>query len=146
VTLDLIRRAEAAGYSALAITVDTPVLGRREADVKNQFALPPHLSMANFLQLGGSHAAGAQTAGATGSGLASYVAKLIDQTLSWEDINWVRSVSKLKIVVKGIMTPEDALIAVEHGVDGIWVSIEACLLYSGISLSLSVLLKSIFLT
>ena len=121
VTLDLIRRAEKAGYTALAITVDTPVLGRREADVKNKFSLPPHLTMANFSHLGGSHAAGVQSSGATGSGLASYVAKLIDQTLSWEDIKWVRSVSKLKIVVKGVMTPEDALVAVKHGVDGIWV-------------------------
>ncbi len=121
VALDLIKRAEASGYTALAITVDTPVLGRREADVKNKFSLPNHLTMGNFAHLGGFDAAGAQSSGATGSGLASYVAKLIDQTLSWDDIKWVKSVSKLKIVVKGIMTAEDAKIAVKHGVDGIWV-------------------------
>merc|ERR1712146_624354 len=46
VTLDLIRRAERAGYKALAVTVDTPILGRREADIKNQFALPSHLTWA----------------------------------------------------------------------------------------------------
>jgi len=123
VTLGLIRRAEAAGYSALAITVDTPVLGRREADVKNQFALPSHLKYGNFEALGDDHVNVAKSAGAQGSGLATYFAGLLDQTLNWEDIKWVRSVSKLKIVVKGIMTPEDALIAVEHGVDGIWVSV-----------------------
>ena len=127
VALDLIKRAEASGYTALAITVDTPVLGRREADVKNKFSLPNHLTMGNFAHLGGFDAAGAQSSGATGSGLASYVAKLIDQTLSWDDIKWVKSVSKLKIVVKGIMTPEDAKIAVKHGVDGIWVSMFASL-------------------
>lgn len=132
VALDLIKRAEASGYTALAITVDTPVLGRREADVKNKFSLPNHLTMGNFAHLGGFDAAGAQSSGATGSGLASYVAKLIDQTLSWDDIKWVKSVSKLKIVVKGIMTPEDAKIAVKHGVDGIWVSISALLFFLSI--------------
>ena len=48
VVLDLIRRAEKAGYKALAVTVDTPVLGRRESDLRNGFALPPHLTMGNF--------------------------------------------------------------------------------------------------
>ena len=48
VTLDLIKRAERAGYTALAVTVDTPVLGRREADLRNQFKLPSHLTMGNF--------------------------------------------------------------------------------------------------
>jgi (S)-2-hydroxy-acid oxidase len=48
VTLDLIKRAEKAGYKALAITVDTPVLGRREQDLRNQFKLPDHLTMGNF--------------------------------------------------------------------------------------------------
>jgi (S)-2-hydroxy-acid oxidase len=122
ITLSLIRRAEKAGYKALAITVDTPVLGRREADVKNKFSLPEHLTMANFTQIGGSHAAGAKSAGTTGSGLASYVAALVDQTLSWDDIAWVRRHTKMKIVVKGVMTAEDALASVRFGVDGIWVS------------------------
>lgn len=44
-TLDLVRRAEKAGYKALAVTVDTPVLGRREADIRNKFSLPSHLTM-----------------------------------------------------------------------------------------------------
>jgi (S)-2-hydroxy-acid oxidase len=122
VTLDLIRRAEKAGYAALAITVDTPILGRREADVKNKFALPPHLTMANFASIGGSHSSGPQTSGASGSGLASYVAALIDQTLSWQDIAWVRRHTTMKIVVKGVLTPEDAVAAVQNGVDAVWVS------------------------
>lgn len=48
ITLDLIQRAERAGYTTLAVTVDTPVLGRREADLRNQFKLPSHLTMGNF--------------------------------------------------------------------------------------------------
>ena len=50
VTLDLVRRAEKAGYKALAVTVDTPVLGRREADIRNKFSLPAHLTMGKFFQ------------------------------------------------------------------------------------------------
>ena len=50
-----VRRAEAAGYKALAVTVDTPVLGRREADVRNRFKLPVHLTMGNFTEVGGAH-------------------------------------------------------------------------------------------
>jgi (S)-2-hydroxy-acid oxidase len=122
VTLELIKRAEKAGYKALAITVDTPILGRREADIKNRFALPPHLTMANFAAKGAAHSSGPQSAGKEGSGLATYVASLIDKRLSWKDIEWVRKQTTMKIVVKGVMTADDALAAVRHGVDAIWVS------------------------
>ncbi len=120
-TADLAKRAERAGYKALAITVDTPVLGRREADVRNRFKLPNHLTMANFVGAGGSHAEGTKDGGKD-SGLAAYVASLIDRTLQWKDIQWLRTVCNLPIVVKGVMTPEDALMAVQCGVDAIWVS------------------------
>lgn len=119
ITAELVKRAEAAGYTALAVTVDTPVLGKREADVRNRFKLPPHLTMGNFA--GGDHAEGTKDGGKD-SGLAAYVSSLIDRTLSWEDIKWLRSITKMGIVVKGIMTAEDARDALEHGVDAIWVS------------------------
>lgn len=122
VTLDLIKRAERAGYKALAITVDTPILGRREADLKNRFALPVHLTMGNFAKKGAAHAQGTKSSGKEGSGLASYVASLIDKKLTWQDIAWVRKQTTMKIVVKGVLTADDALAAVRNGVDGIWVS------------------------
>jgi (S)-2-hydroxy-acid oxidase len=122
VTRNLIKRAEKAGFKALAVTVDTPILGRREADLRNRFSLPNHLTMGNFKHLGGKHASGTKNAAGTGSGLANYVSQLIDQTLSWDDIVWLRKQTTLKIVVKGIISVEDALIAVRHGVDGIWIS------------------------
>lgn len=121
VTMDLIKRAEKAGYKALAVTVDTPILGRRESDIRNRFALPSHLTMGNFAKQGGSHADGVGKK-SSGSGLASYVASLIDQTLTWEDIAWLRKNTKLKIVLKGVMTVEDAVLCVKNGVDAIWVS------------------------
>ncbi len=122
VTLDLVRRAEAAGYRALAVTVDTPILGRREADIRNGFALPSHLTMGNFKEVGGEYKSGTKTVGAKGSGLGTYFADLIDQSLNWKDVMWLREVTDLKIVVKGIITAEDARDALAHGVDAIWVS------------------------
>lgn len=121
VTAQLVRRAEAAGYKALAVTVDTPVLGRREADVRNRFKLPEHLTMGNFVGQGGAHKDGTKDGG-NDSGLAAYVASLIDRTLSWDDIKWLRGITKLPIVVKGVMTAEDARVALANGVNGIWVS------------------------
>ena len=111
-----------AGYKAFAVTVDTPILGRREADIKNKFALPGHLTMANFSKVGGAHAEGTRKSGNTGSGLASYVASLIDKALTWKDIAWLRQNTSLKIVVKGVMSVDDALASIRHGVDAIWVS------------------------
>uniref|UniRef100_A0A7S1UI71 FMN hydroxy acid dehydrogenase domain-containing protein n=1 Tax=Phaeomonas parva TaxID=124430 RepID=A0A7S1UI71_9STRA len=122
VTMDLIRRAERAGYLAFAVTVDTPLLGRREADVRNRFSLPSHLTMGNFANKGGDHSSGTKDAGAEGSGLASYCASLIDRSLTWEDLRWLRANTSLKIVVKGVATAEDAAIAVREGVDAIWIS------------------------
>lgn len=58
ITLDLVKRAENAGYKALAVTVDTPILGRREPDLRNRFQLPQHLTMGNFKKLGGNHSSG----------------------------------------------------------------------------------------
>jgi len=123
ITADLVRRAERAGYRALAVTVDTPCLGRREPDVRNRFKLPSHLTMKNFVEMSGDndHSNGVKKGG-NDSGLASYVASLIDRSLQWDDIHWLRTITKLPIVVKGIMTAEDAEEAVKCKVDAIWVS------------------------
>ncbi|CAN6222480.1 unnamed protein product [Urochloa humidicola] len=99
----LVRRAERAGFKAIALTVDTPRLGRREADIKNRFVLPPHLTLKNFegLDLG-------KMDQAADSGLASYVAGQIDRTLSWKDVKWLQTITTLPILVKGVVTAEDS--------------------------------------
>ena len=122
VTLDLIRRAERAGYTATAVTVDTPILGRREADIKNKFALPSHLTMGNFAKAAGAHASGTKSSGKEGSGLASYVSSLIDRTLTWDDIRWLKRTTTMKVVIKGVLSAEDAIKGLEVGVDAIWIS------------------------
>ncbi|XP_010465339.1 PREDICTED: peroxisomal (S)-2-hydroxy-acid oxidase GLO1 isoform X2 [Camelina sativa] len=113
----LVRRAERAGFKAIALTVDTPRLGRRESDIKNRFTLPPNLTLKNFegLDLG-------KMDEAADSGLASYVAGQIDRTLSWKDVQWLQTITKLPILVKGVLTGEDARIAVQAGAAGIIVS------------------------
>lgn len=114
----LVRRVEAAGARALVLTVDAPLLGRRERDVKNRFALPPHLGIENLHASGYSRLPPA----AGDSGLAAYVAELLDPSLSWSAVEWLRSITRLPVLVKGIVRADDAVRAVEHGAAGIVVS------------------------
>jgi 4-hydroxymandelate oxidase len=117
-TEGLVRRAEAAGCKALVLTVDAPVIGRRERDVRNRFHLPPGLSVANLLPVG----YGDLPPDAADSGLAAYVSSLIDPSLSWKDVAWLRSITTLPIVIKGIVRPDDALRAAEAGAAAVVVS------------------------
>jgi 4-hydroxymandelate oxidase len=114
----LVHRVEAAGCRALVLTVDAPLLGRRERDVRNGFALPPDLEIANL------HAAGyAKLPAVRGeSGLAAYVADLLDPGLTWSVLPWLRSITKLPIVIKGIVRADDAARAASEGAAAIVVS------------------------
>ncbi len=119
-TLDLVRRADDAGYAALCLTVDVPYLGRREREVRAGFHAPPGIEIANLVRYGG--AGGGLSAGAGASGLASYVAARWDPALAWDSIAWLRSVTSMPIVLKGILAAADAARAVEHGAHGVIVS------------------------
>ncbi len=114
----LVRRVEAAGCRALVLTVDTPRLGRRERDVRNRFALPPGLGIENL------HAAGYERVGQQSgdSGLAAYVAELLDPSLAWDAISWLRSITKLPVLVKGVVRVDDARRAIAEGAAGVIVS------------------------
>ncbi|KAL6651407.1 hypothetical protein ACP70R_010332 [Stipagrostis hirtigluma subsp. patula] len=119
----LVRRAEGAGYKAIVLTVDAPWLGRREADVKNRspscncVALPQNVVLKCFegLDLGSMDKTNA-------SSLAAYAAAQVDRSLSWKDVKWLQTITPLPILVKGIITAEDARIAIECGVAGIIIS------------------------
>lgn len=101
--LTLIRRAEKAGMKGLFITVDSPVLGKRERDDRLK-----------ALSLGST---------ATNAGVAKIASStLLNPRLKWEDLAWIRSVTKLPLVLKGIQTVEDAVMAYHHGVDAIYLS------------------------
>lgn len=115
-TRDLVHRVEAAGAKALFLTVDAPLLGTRERDERNQFQLDPDLELANVVAEARKLPQGA------GSGLARYFSSLLDPSLTWADVEWLRSISSLPVVVKGVVRADDAARAVEHGAAGVVVS------------------------
>lgn len=120
VTRQLIKRAENAGFSALVLTVDAPFFGRRLADLRNKFELPSHLRMANFQGLGDLETKAGSSEG--GSGINNYVASLFDPSLTWSDIDWLKSITRLPIILKGILHPDDAIRGIKAGASGIIVS------------------------
>lgn len=117
-TESLVVRAKAAGYSAIAVTIDTPVLGRRCADVRNGFALPEGLVMSNLVDI-----LPPDLRAGSGSELARFVASRHDATFAWKDLEWIaRIAAPLPVVVKGLVRADDARRAVDHGVAAVWVS------------------------
>ncbi|WP_341716428.1 alpha-hydroxy acid oxidase [Micromonospora sp. FIMYZ51] len=105
-TSALVRRAEAAGCRALVVTVDSPVFGRRERDLRHRFVdLPPGLACENMRDPSGRLRDIEMDAG-----------------LDWERIAWLRELTTLPILLKGVLHPADARLAVAHGVDGVVVS------------------------
>ncbi|XP_029434006.1 hydroxyacid oxidase 2 isoform X2 [Rhinatrema bivittatum] len=109
----LVRRVEALGFQALVLTVDVPYTGKRRNDIRNNFRLPAHLRVKNF---------GDAFEGYKGPENYGIPADTLDPSISWRDIHWLQNLTRLPIIVKGILTKEDAELAVEHGVRGIIVS------------------------
>lgn len=136
---DLLHRAREAGYSTIVITVDTPVLGRRERDVRRGFSLPPKIGLDTLVD-GAVHPSWTWAfiradpivfANVIGRGvgdgsdpvsLAEYINSQFDPTLSWDDIGWFRDRWDGNIVLKGIQDVADAKLAVQCGVDAIALS------------------------
>ncbi|KAF4556974.1 FMN-dependent dehydrogenase-like protein 9 [Elsinoe fawcettii] len=140
----LIQRARKAGYKAVFLTVDTPMLGRRNLEIRNQFKLPSHFKVANFAEDEGEMMGGGEVKANEGrkrrgseagytegenrvtpQGPITFHTHAPNPTLNWErDIQWLKKEcgEEMKVFVKGVATAEDALLAVQHGVDGIVVS------------------------
>jgi 4-hydroxymandelate oxidase len=126
-TQELVAGAAEAGFSALMLTVDLPVAGRRERDVRAAFALPDDLPLPNIpqtLRREDFHQA---------------LHAVVDDTLTWRDLEWLHSVSPLPLVIKGILTAEDALLAAEHGAAAIVVSNHGGRQLDGVPATLDVL-------
>lgn len=117
ITIDLVERATAAGYKAIVLTVDSPVLGRRFRDMRNLFHLPQHLKASNLTgalqNIPGSEG---------GSGLATYIASMYDTSLTWKDLEWIAGLTKLPVLVKGVLRADDTRYSIESGAGGIVVS------------------------
>jgi 4-hydroxymandelate oxidase len=116
-TRELVARAEAAGARALLLTVDAQVWGVRERDVRNRFQLPPGLRMVNLVPSGKGEFPDVE-----GSGLAAYVGRTFDPSLSWSDLGWLCSLTRLPVLIKGVVRGDDAAMAIEHGAAGVVVS------------------------
>ena len=114
----LVQRAEAAGCSALVLTVDSPILGRRERDVRSGFHVPPQFSIPNLT--GAARDGLASSTGA--SSPQEFVANHWDSSISWDDLAWLQSITELPILVKGIVRGDDAKLALESGAAGVIVS------------------------
>ena len=117
-TRSLVTRAHMAGYTALMLTVDVPVLGRRERDIRNGFVLPPTLRVANF-DMGTAETL--QDAD-DDSGLAQFHRGLREPAFTWKEVDWLATLSPLPILLKGVLRGDDAAIALDHGIKGIIVS------------------------
>jgi 4-hydroxymandelate oxidase len=114
-TRDLVQRAEDAGCQALCVTVDTPVGGARNREMRAKFALPEGLSLPNLRGMkdpASDHASEQQPV----------YGRLFDPTLTWKGIEWLRSFARVPILLKGILADEDAALAVDTGAAGIIVS------------------------
>jgi 4-hydroxymandelate oxidase len=118
VTERLIRRAEAAGARALVVTVDATFPPRRERNLRIKFELPPEVELRNLIGIGlQDHLLRPEN-----GGMPAFIATLRNMLLTWDEIDWMRSITTTPIVLKGVLTSEDAVLAVEHGVDAIIVS------------------------
>ena len=131
----MVKRAEDAGFKAIVLTVDAPYFGRRLNEIRNQFKLPSHLNMANFQGI----TSGKANSSDGGSGIHKYVVSLFDQSLTWSNVAWLKSITKLPLILKGILHPEDAKLAVQHGASGIIVSNHGARQLDGVPASIDVL-------
>jgi L-lactate dehydrogenase (cytochrome) len=135
---ELIQRAAAARCSALMLTVDLQVLGQRHCDVRNGLTVPPEIKLKNLIDIAtkpawalsilkskrktfgnlAGHVKGMENI----NSLAQWTASQFDPTLSWKDVEWIKSLWPGKLILKGILDVDDAKIAATTGADAISVS------------------------
>ena len=138
ITRSMIERAKATGCKALVLTVDTKVQGPRERDMRNGFTVPPKFTAATLLDfalhpdwlfdvgLGPKvtfrNFEGTQVASGDAVTITQFIAGQYDLSVSWKDVEWFRSVWGGPVALKGVLTSEDAKLAVDHGIDAVIVS------------------------
>jgi L-lactate dehydrogenase (cytochrome) len=138
-TRSFVERARDAGYRALVLTVDVPIISRRERDIRNGFTIPPRITVRNALDtirrvgwmrrvLFGPRLTLANLVGAPGAPRADLVTlggvahRQVDPSVAWADLAWFRSLWQGPLLLKGVLTAADARRAADHGVDGLIVS------------------------
>jgi isopentenyl diphosphate isomerase/L-lactate dehydrogenase-like FMN-dependent dehydrogenase len=135
-TRSFAERARAAGYKALVLTVDNQVLGQRERDLRNGFTIPPRVTLRSGLDMLRALPWLVRMARAPAMTMANYVTEerkdivslaqylvdMLDPSLCWRDVAWLREIWSGPLLLKGILHPDEARAAIEHGVDGVIVS------------------------
>ena len=137
-TRELATRAQETGYDALVLTIDNQLIGKRERDIVNGFTIPPRLDLPQMLAFAKKpswwwamrHELANVTFGnyvqsnspESVSALAARMGSLLDPSMSWEDVDMVRAHWKGRLILKGVLHPDEAAQAVKHGVDAIIVS------------------------
>ncbi|OJW54551.1 MAG: hypothetical protein BGO67_10080 [Alphaproteobacteria bacterium 41-28] len=116
ITKNLVQFAESFGYKGIVLTVDAPLYGKRTKELHDPLMLPPHLEVKNLQQ------AGLNLKDIPPAKLPGYLASLLDPSITWEDIGWLRSLTSLPIILKGIMHPKDIQMAIEQNIDAIIIS------------------------
>jgi isopentenyl diphosphate isomerase/L-lactate dehydrogenase-like FMN-dependent dehydrogenase len=111
-TRSLAEQAADAGFTAIVLTVDVPFLGRRERDLRTGFSVPSDVEVPSFAAAGGGG----------GEATPSEILAMLDPALTWKDVEDITGASSLPLLVKGILTEEDARLAVEHGAAAVIVS------------------------
>jgi len=130
-TKDLLAAVVEAGFEALVLTVDLPAAGRRERDLRSGFELPEGYALPSLpSHLGGGY-------------FHSALNEVVDVTLTWADLEWLRTNCSLPLVVKGVLTAEDADLACEHGATGIVVSNHGGRQLDGVAASLDALPEAV---
>jgi 4-hydroxymandelate oxidase len=132
----LIDRAEQAGCSAIAVTVDLPVMARRLRDIRNGFALPEQVIAAN---LGSGSDSRAHQRMPGRSAMAAHTSQRFGPELTWTDLEWLRTRTELPLIVKGILDPRDAARALDVGADAVVVSNHGGRQFDGAPASVSAL-------
>lgn len=151
----LIDRAKAAGCGALMVTLDLQILGQRHKDIRNNLSTPPKLTVKNLLQLAARPSWAYRMLGTRRrffgnivghvegiddmASLAEWTAKQFDPRLSWEDIDWIRERWGGPLILKGILDPQDARMAIKTGADAIIVSNHGGRQLDGVPSSISAL-------
>jgi isopentenyl diphosphate isomerase/L-lactate dehydrogenase-like FMN-dependent dehydrogenase len=126
-TQELVAAVGETGFRAIVLTVDLPVAGRRERDLRANFALPDDLPLPNL------------PLPVQGEGFHTALHAVVDDTITWRDLEWLHSTSSLPLIVKGILTGEDALLAAEHGAAAVVVSNHGGRQLDGVPATLDVL-------
>lgn len=116
ITKNLVQTAEKEGYGAIVLTVDAPYYGKRSRELKNSFIFPDTVKLKNLQD------AGLSLDKISARDLPRYLSSLLDPSITWKEVEWLRSITSLPILLKGVIHPGDAVMAVKNNINGIIIS------------------------